>query len=171
MYRKLSFCLIALTLVCLPAFSQTRPASVPCKDRPEFTQLNFWVGEWEVFNKDQKLAETVIQPVLKDCALEETWKAARGSDGRGMATYDARLKKWNYFWVSANGTMSHFTGELMGNEMRFATAQLQPDGVNRLRHWSLISLPDGKVRELSVGSNDDGKTWNTEYDYVWSKKK
>ena len=151
--------------------AQSKAPQPSCKDRPEFRQLDFWVGEWEVFNKDQKLADTTIQPVLKDCALEEVWKGTRGSDGRGLSTYNARTKKWEYFWISANGTTSHFIGELMGTEMRYSLDQVQPDGKIRVRHWSLFNLPDGRVREFSVGSDDGGKTWTTEYDYSWQKKK
>jgi hypothetical protein len=152
-------------------FGQAKAPQPSCAERGEFRQLDFWIGEWDVFNKDQKIAETSIQRVLKDCALEEMWKGSRGSDGKGLSTYNPRSKKWEYFWVSANGSTSHFSGELMGSEMRFSFESPQPDGHVRQRHWSLISLPDGGVRELSVGSDDQGKTWSTEYDYVWRKKK
>jgi len=150
--------------------AQTRTPRPACKDRAEFRQLDFWIGNWEVFNKEQKLADTTVQPVLKDCALEELWTGTRGSDGKGLSTYNERTKKWEYFWVAASGTTSHFAGELMGTEMRFAMDQVQPDGSIRQRHWSLILQPDGRVRELSVGSSDNGKTWTTEYDYEWRKK-
>ena len=86
-----------------------------------------------------------------------------------MSTYDLLTQKWEYFWVADNAYMSHWTGVLIGNEMRFAAEQTR-EGVTKLRHWSLIRMPDGSVRELSVGSSDGGKTWVTEYDFMWHRK-
>lgn len=55
-------------------------------------------------------------------------------------------------------------------EMLYTTVKPPPNGVMRLRHWTLNVLPDGRIRELSAGSNDDGKTWTTEYELFWTKK-
>jgi hypothetical protein len=140
-----------------------------CKDRPEFRQLDFWLGDWEVFNKDQKLSNTRVEHILNDCALAETWQPVEGGHaGHGVSTYDPLTQKWEYFWVADNAYMSHWTGVLIDNEMRFATEQTR-DGVTKLRRWSLIRMPNGSVRELSVGSSDGGKTWVTEYDFMWRR--
>jgi hypothetical protein len=140
-----------------------------CKDRPEFRQLDFWLGDWEVFNKDQKLSDTRVEHILNGCALAETWQPVEaGHAGRGLSTYDPLTQKWEYFWVADNAYMSHWTGVLIGNEMRFDAEQIK-DGVTKLRHWSLIRMPNGSVRELSVGSSDGGKTWVTEYDFMWRR--
>ncbi len=140
---------------------------------PEFHQLDFWIGEWEVFSGEDgpKSADVVIEPVLGDCALHEIWTGARpGGNGRGLATYDRRTGEWQYFWASAGGSMSVWTGKLIdGTEMRFVREQPDPDGRTRLRHWSLIDLPDGRVRELSLASLDGGRNWETEYDLYWSE--
>jgi hypothetical protein len=174
--RHYLFVVGTLCLFTCPLFAQTNESSKnPCQDpqgHPEFRQLDFWTGNWEVFNKDKKLSEVTIEKILNDCGLAETWTAAgTGNDGRGLSSYDALTKKWEYFWVAANGYMSHWTGALLGNEMRFVREQPNPKGGTRLRHWSLFSLPDGKVRELSLGSTDGGKTWTTEYDFTWIRKK
>jgi hypothetical protein len=174
-----SSCILILGVLCLfssPLLAQTKePAKNPCQDpqgHPEFRQLDFWVGNWEVFNKDKKLSDVTVEKILNDCALAETWTAAgTGNDGRGLSSYDALTKKWEYYWVAANGYMSHWAGDLIGNELRFVREQPDPKGGTRLRHWSLFNLPDGKVRELSLGSTDGGKTWTTEYDFIWVRKK
>jgi len=173
------YCILVVAALCLftsPVFAQTKePATNPCQDpqgHPEFRQLDFWVGNWEVFNKDKKLSDVTVEKILNDCALAETWTAdGTGNDGRGLSSYDALTKKWEYYWVAANGYMSHWAGDLIGNELRFVREQPDPKGGTRLRHWSLFNLPDGKVRELSLGSTDGGKTWTTEYDFIWVRKK
>jgi hypothetical protein len=35
------------------------------------------------------------------------------------------------------------------------------------RHWAA----DGTIRELSVGTEDGGTTWTTEYDLKWVRRK
>ena len=166
----------AAMLLCCTALSsqaQTAAPAEPCKDtqlHPEYRQLDFWVGDWTVYKDKVKLSDVTVEKILKDCALSETWTAAHGSDGRGMATYNPLNKKWEYFWVADRGYTSHFTGQLLQNEMQFVIEQPTPDGKTHLRRWSLIKLPDGGVRELSVGSLDNGQHWSTEYDFLWTRK-
>jgi hypothetical protein len=97
----------ALCLLTSSLFAQTKePVKNPCQDaqgHPEFRQLDFWAGTWEVFNKDKKLSDVTVEKILNDCALAETWTAAGGGhDGRGLSSYDALNKKWEYYWVADN---------------------------------------------------------------------
>lgn len=39
--------------------------------------------------------------------------------------------------------------------------------VPRLRHSTLTRTGDGGIRELSMGSEDDGATWEVEYGLHW----
>jgi hypothetical protein len=164
-------------LLCMAGLSLQAQTAVkaldPCKDpqlHPEYRQLDFWIGDWTVYKDKEKLSDVTVENILKGCALAETWTAAHGSDGRGLATYNPLDKKWEYFWVADRGYTSHFTGQLLQDEMQFVIEQPTPDGKTRLRHWSLIKLPDGRVRELSVGSVDNGQHWSTEYDFTWIRK-
>lgn len=150
------------------AFAQQEPACAAS----EFHELDFWIGDWVVLNGEDgpKSADVVIEPILGGCGLHEIWTGGQpGGNGRGLATYNKRTGNWHYFWISAGGSMSEWTGKLIdGTEMRFVREQLDPDGRTRLRHWSLIDLPDGRVRELSLASLDGGRNWETEYDLYWS---
>jgi hypothetical protein len=170
--------------IALPAMAQTaapavprEPRPSPCLDaaaHPEWRQLDYWVGEWEVFSADGKKSSDVsVTKVVNTCGLQEVWKAARGStgDGLGLSTYNQRTNKWEYFWVSGAGATSHFDGTLQPDGMHFRLVQPMPGGALRLRHWTLIKRPDGKIDELSMGSDDDGVTWKQEYLLTWVPKK
>lgn len=136
--------------------------------------MDFWIGNWEVFDRETKIADATVQKVLKNCALAETWTAVlhRNNDGRGLSTYNPLTKKWEYFWVADDAYTSSWTGGTMGGGgMRFDTNWPTPDGGSKLRRWSLFNLPDGRVREFCVNSVDGGKSWKTEYDLMWVKKK
>jgi hypothetical protein len=152
------------------------PARVPCAEDPKFRELDFWVGNWTVHGGPQpdarKSADVVIAKILGECALEETWDSERPTgDGKGLATYNRLTGLWGYYWVSGSGANSDFTGNLVDpKQMRFVIEQPTANGGKRLRHWTLFAMPDGRVRELSVGSDDSGKTWTQEYDLYWTRK-
>jgi hypothetical protein len=151
----------------------TRAPALQCGQgdagRPEYRQLDFWIGEWSVMNGDKKVSEVTVEPILKGCALAETWNA--NNVGKAMATFNPEANAWEYFWVTDRGRRLYFTqGTMSQNEMRFSYESTQAGGEKRSHHWSLFNLPDGRVRELDVWTTDGGKTWNTGYDYYWSKK-
>lgn len=145
---------------------------LPCKDDPMFAQQDFTVGAWEVFSGERKTAEVTMEKALNGCTISETWTPTRpNGHGLGLFTYSRLLKAWNYFWVSDTGQTTYFTGEPIGpTEMRYVTRAPLAAGGERLRHWTLSLQPDGRVRELSQGSEDGGRTWAVEYDLMWRKK-
>jgi hypothetical protein len=156
-----------------PMAAATPAPDLPCTEDPKFREQDFTVGHWDVYNGETKSAEVLMELVLADCAIHETWTTMgdRPGDGLGLFNYSRLLGDWGYYWVSETGAATSFRGGLVepGN-MLFVTERPLPDGGVRLRHWSLILQPDGRVRELSVGTEDGGATWTTEYDLMWVKK-
>ena len=142
----------------------------PCKDaqaHPEYRQLDFWVGEWNVFSGTQPVGSSSVQLILKDCVVFENWTGLTGGDGKSFNKYNTSLKKWEQFWVADNGGTIHFVGELVDGEMRYLEAPGPKKVTQRL---TFSKLPDGKVRQLGEQSSDGGKTWTTGYDFVYVKK-
>ena len=83
---------------------------------PEFRQLDFWIGDWNVKiharaspASDQWAAAVGTQHVrsiLSGCAIEENF-AAEGPQspwaGRSFATFDHFSNKWRQTWVDDSG--------------------------------------------------------------------
>jgi hypothetical protein len=165
----------AMTWASAPAHSAYAQAPSPpaCKDDPKHRELDFWAGEWEVADKTgKKSADVTIAKILNDCGLHEDWRSVRSPNGhgQGLAAYNRLTDKWGYFWISGSGSTTDFDGNLVKpGEMQFVVEQPTAKGT-RLRHWTLFALPDGRVRELSLGSDDAGKTWAEEYDLYWTRK-
>lgn len=153
-----------------PAMAQ----AAPCTQDPLFAQQDFTLGHWDVFDEKGKRAEVLMERVVDGCAIHEAWYSPDGSKmtGIGLFNYSRIRKSWTYAWASSRGSTSLFDGTLIepGN-MRFVTERPgDKPGTTRLRHWSLIALPDDRVRELSVATEDGGASWITEYDYIWVRK-
>ena len=145
----------------------------PCMDakaHPEYRQLDFWVGEWEVFSGNQKVGDSSIQLILKNCVVLENWTDTTGGQGKSFNKYDPAKKAWEQFWVEDDGATNYFTGSLVEGEMRYELAKTRRDGSKLMRHLTFSKLPDGSVRQLSQASTDSGKSWLVEYDFVYRKK-
>jgi tetratricopeptide (TPR) repeat protein len=160
-----------------PRFQQllaaSQRATEPCKDaqaHPEYRQLDFWVGEWDVFSGRQKVGESSVQLILKDCVVFENWTGLQGGSGKSFNKYNNASRQWEQFWVSDGGVTNYFRGGLVDGEMRYTVEIPVASGGTYLRHLTFSKLPEGKVRQFSQRSTDGGKTWVTEYDFAYVKK-
>jgi len=175
-----SFCFVfLLTFAVLRVSGQTSQPPQPSQqtarpanrcEAPEYKQLDFILGSWEVSNKGKKSADVTFEPTsTSNCGLSETWHNANGGGGSGLFANSPVGHGWEYFWVPSSGqpTWLH-DGKPTGNgeEMQFTLTRTQPDGSSHVSHWTLTKMPDGQIRELSVNT-EDGKT---EYELMWTKK-
>ncbi len=148
-------------------------AAEPCKDaqaNPQYRQLDFWVGEWDVYSGKQKVGESSVQLILKDCVVFENWRGLQGGDGKSFNKYNNVTKQWEQFWVADSGTTNYFKGLLVDGAMRYTLEMPGPSGGTLTRHLTFSQLADSKVRQLSERSMDGGKTWTTEYDLIYVRK-
>jgi hypothetical protein len=173
MPRRLSGAMVAALL--LSASGASAQAADTCKADARFREQDFTVGTWDVFAGADKTAEVSMTLILNDCVIEERWKVTNGrptGNGTGLFNYSPLLKAWVYHWATDTGSTTTFRGSLIKpGEMRYITERPMPNGTTRLRHWTLAAQPDGTVRELAVGTEDGGKTWTTEYDLKWVRRR
>src|ERR1700754_4763847 len=85
--KTMRCCTIALiAMTCHAARSQE--ATVPCSDDPVFSQQDFTLGRWDVYLGDKKAAEVVLEKVLKDCVVHETWTPTDNQPGNGLGLFN-----------------------------------------------------------------------------------
>lgn len=171
------FAMAALLALIAPASVKSPPAETfprPCVTDPAFRSQDIAIGRWTVTVADRQVATVEIRSTLDGCALHEDWLQADGrpgaDNGTGLFTYSPAWRQWHYLWASDKGTSSAFFGTVLGkDEIRYVTRQSLDPARSRLRHWTLTLLADGRVRELSVATEDDGASWTTEYDLYWTR--
>jgi hypothetical protein len=149
-----------------PATPQAPPPS-PCPTQPEYRQLDFWVGEWDVTDHGTKIAESSIQRIVDQCIIFENYTEPPSYTGKSFNFYDATLKKWRQTWVDSQGNVSEFTGEFRDGAMHLEGESHRANGRRVLRKMVLTPLEGGRVRQYSERSLDEGKTWGVAYDYVY----
>lgn len=143
----------------------------PCKAAPEFRQFDFWIGEWEAKTlQGQPGGTSSIQPILGQCIILENWTGASGTNGKSFNVFDTNDKKWHQTWVDDKGTFSHYIGEFKDGQM-VIVADTIVTGKKTLAKMTFSKLPNGDVRQHGENSVDEGKTWTTSFDLIYSKKK
>ena len=143
----------------------------PCKASPEFRQFDYWIGEWDVKNpQGVPSGSSSIQLILGQCIILENWSGGGGSNGKSFNIYDTNDKKWHQTYVDDKGTFAHYIGGLVDGKM-VMIADTMPGGKKALAKMTFSKLENGDVRQFGENSTDDGKTWTTAFDLIYSRKK
>jgi hypothetical protein len=165
----------ASILICFLPLSLRAQSTTPCNCcTPETRQFDFWVGAWETYNPEGKLAGKNTIVMLQDsCLLQENWTSSGGGyTGTSYNFYNARTKKWQQLWLDNQGGNLQLTGELSNGNMVLQSEKL-PNGKGQLQIDRITWTPnkDGSVRQHWEVSTDDGKTWITAFDGLYKKIK
>jgi hypothetical protein len=147
------------------------PAAPPCS-AAEKHQLDFWIGEWRVFQQQDgvEVGSSTIAAIENGCGVSEHYSAPRAPggayDGVSYSAYDARDGKWHQFYVDTNGNATWYTGGMEGGSMvLYAAAR---NGAQQ--RMTYRPNPDGSVNQTGVISTDGGKTWQPGYDYNYRRR-
>jgi hypothetical protein len=99
----------------------------------------------------------------------ENWTSLgdAGYLGKSYNIFNAELDRWEQFWVDNQGGVIHFLGSLSEGIMDFRTEAIP--GKALVRHLRFYNLGADRVRQLSEGSEDGGKTWTVEYDFTYNR--
>jgi hypothetical protein len=145
----------------------------PCVHRPEYRQFDFWIGEWDVVTTQghNPAGSSSIQPIIDQCVLLENWTGGGGGSGKSFNHYDTSRKIWMQDWVDSQSNSIHFEGKLEDGMMSYFADSRKPDGTPIQRHLQFFKLDADHVRQFSQQSSDGGKSWATEYDFTYNRKK
>lgn len=145
----------------------------PCATDTMYRQFDFWIGNWEVYGPKGKAGDSKIERILDSCIILENWTSARaGYAGKSFNTYNAATGQWQQTWVdNAGGTTEFLRGHAEKDKMVFYAENVAgPKGKKFMRRLTFYKLSDDKVRQHGERSDDDGKTWTTEYDLEYRRK-
>lgn len=154
---------------------RARRNSTPCRFTPESRQFDFWIGEWDVFdraNPGRLVGTSSVQLVLGDCVVFENWTSALGGSGKSFNVFKQDTGRWQQNWVDdKGGVIDFFDGRLQDGAMQFQALTRNRDGSERRRRLTFFDLSPDQVRQYSEASTDGGKTWQVEYDFLYTRKK
>jgi ketosteroid isomerase-like protein len=147
----------------LPLAASAKPDSCTA---PEYQQFNFWIGDWDAFEGDHRVARTRVDRILDGCVLREDYEGTDGLKGQSFNIYDASRKAWHQSWVTNRGQVLVIEGKLQADAMVLAGSYVSARGEQTLVRGTWKPLNEG-VRETAVTSIDGGTTWNPWFDLVF----
>lgn len=157
---------------------QSLVAQKPCSN-PVYRQFDFWLGEWDAFGVNGKKAgDSKISLILDSCIILEEWASANVTQGiryagKSFNTYNNNTKQWQQTWVdNVGGSTEFLTGKFENDKIIFQTGSfLFSKDTMAIRKLTFYNLGKEKVRQHGEISKDDGRTWTTEYDLEYRRKK
>ena len=147
--------------------------ATPCEDA-EHHEFDFWLGDWNVVSTADGVSRGTshVASEMDGCVVWENWKSAATSYyGKSYNTYNAALHRWEQYWVDNVAGTTYYHGELKDGVMDYWTDDIpQLSGPPLRHHLQFFNLGPDKVRQLSQGTRDGGKTWTVEYDLTYNRR-
>ncbi|MCX2679807.1 hypothetical protein OOZ15_07650 [Galbibacter sp. EGI 63066] len=143
-----------------------------CDSLPEYRAFDFWVGEWDVYLNDEKIAESTISHTSGNCGIIENYRPLNRAGGNSISYYDPAAKKWKQDWVTV-GQVSHYVepDDYTEGDMQLIARHHTKEGDPfLLRMIYYADEVNNTVRQLMDRSDNEGKTWKTIFDGLYKAK-
>lgn len=139
-------------------------------DAPEYRQLDFWIGQWNVIDQTtgKQVGTSQITKVLQGCVILESWSGQDGFQGHSLNLYNREAKRWQQVWMDSRGQRIDFTGELLSDGMHYE-GPFRSGEKQVLARMKFLKAAEGRVRQLWEQSTDQGKTWKVLFDGIYIK--
>jgi hypothetical protein len=153
------------------AWAQDGHSEKPCS-APEYSQFDFWVGDWQVTSPDGKpLGANRIAKILGGCAIQENWAGAGGSIGQSYNIYAKARGVWHQTWVDNSGSLLVLDGGIEDGRMVLRGETPARDGKGTVMHEiSWTPMATGQVRQHWQISRDGGGEWSDAFVGIYSRK-
>ena len=143
----------------------------PCRTSDVSRNLDFWIGDWDVYVGSELAGRDTVESVLDGCAITERWDGGAGDQGMSLFAYDARRDLWTQTWITNN---SANPGGIKVKVLRAhgagtTTFQGEIEGKNGAVYYDrtiLSALPGGRVHQ-EIEMSRDGITWRTGFDAIY----
>lgn len=122
----------------------------------EYRQLDFWIGDWDVFDIDspaKQVARIHVDRILDGCVLREDYQDTDGHKGQSFSIYDASREVWHQSWGTNRGQLLQLGGQLQASEMFLKAVERTTDGKEKQIRGTWKHA-EGGVREAAVTSMD-----------------
>ncbi len=146
------------------------PAEPPAHcTAPEYGQLDFWLGEWDVYNtavEGEMRGSSKVVKIHNGCTIQEDWHPFTMLTGSSFSAYDRRAAVWRQTWVDSMGERADLSGGLRDGKIILAGGGLGSARLTRLTLW-----PEGvTVRLVAESSTDGGATWRASSDFTYKRR-
>lgn len=161
---------VAILFAAAAAATPTASKQAVC-NAPEYHQLDFWIGEWNVFqaSDNKKVGTSRIESVMGGCGIGEHYEAPDAPSGAYSGTsysgYDRKDGKWHQMYIDTNGNVTWYTGGVDGGDV-----VMEAPANGAITRMVYRKLDDGSVEQIGTVSTNFGRKWTPGYDYIYRRK-
>lgn len=146
-------------------------AALKASITPEQRQLDFWIGEWDVYARNgMKIGENKLESMEMGRVIRESWTDANGGTGQSINFYNPVTKEMKQVWVDPTGNVLEMEGVFEKGALRFDGTMTPISGPASKHKTTLTPLPGGRVRQFIQTSGDGGKTFVAGFDAIYVPK-
>jgi hypothetical protein len=144
----------------------------PCRATEVSRNLDFWVGDWDVYLGDTLAGRDTVNRILDGCAVTEQWKGSDpGDEGMSLFAYDARKDLWTQTWVTGDSALPGGikVKVLRAHSPTSTTFQGEIEGKSGAVYYDrtiLTAMPGGRVHQ-QIQMSRDGVAWRTGFDAIY----
>ena len=140
--------------------------------RLENSQFDFWVGNWNVYDRqDKKVGENRIEKQYENCLIQENWVSTAANKGTSYNYYNPADSTWNQLWVDNQGSILNLSGGFQDDRMILKSGlQTSQKGQQYYNQISWINKPDGTVHQVWEILNPAGAVLQTAFYGIYKRK-
>lgn len=150
--------------VAISTFALIQPAPPPACEGAPYDDFDFWVGSWDVYDTNGKLAgRNVISEEEGGCLLIERWTKTGGGTGQSYNYYDLETESWRQIWVSRGITINYEGGLDDEGQMilKGNIAYRQQPGIATPFKGKWTPNDDGSVSQSFYQYNTETEEWDS----------
>ncbi|WP_299125529.1 hypothetical protein [uncultured Tenacibaculum sp.] len=121
----------------------------PCSS-PEYSQFDFWVGNWNVYDtKNNLIGTNNIIKLSNACAIQENWVSKTSkSKGTSYNYYNKSDNSWNQLWIDNTGFSLDLKGHYDANRMILKSKLIKSQNGDFYNQITWTKNPDGSVTQI-----------------------
>ena len=150
--------LVTLALLIIAFASTAAPPRYNCNEVTEHRQFDFWLGDWEVVDRNGILAgRNTISRNEHGCLFVEHWRGTSGPEGQSINFFDPETGQWRQIWISGTNRIDIAGGWNDGTMTMVGSIYYSSNGAKVPFRGRWTPMEDGRVRQFFEQQNRAGE--------------
>jgi hypothetical protein len=140
--------------------------------QPDGTELDFWIGEWDVTWGESGLGTNRLTRILNGRVIREEFSGAgpkASLEGLSVSVYDPDRRLWRQTWVDDQGGYLDLVGDRMDGVFVFRRAALEI-GPGTEQRMAFRDIEADAFRWTWEQSPDAGVTWVVRWEIDYRRR-
>ena len=161
--------LMTLSVISGKMYAQNK-AKVPCQEK-EYSQFNFWLGNWKVYDTNEKLIGTNnIVRLPNACGMQENWSSKTSpSKGTSYNYYNKSDNSWNQVWIDNSGFSLNLKGKYTNNKMILKSSLIKGEKGDFYHRITWTNNANGTVTQVWDYVSPQGKIIQEAFRGIYKK--